>query len=234
MFGKKIILKLMLVVLTLVLLSSCKKEQSESFAYGNEADKENTIVKKSSIKDENSKPHTIGLPIKLDSSNYLVFPIQDINTNWKRSLKSSYEAESRYTGYYKNLVFQNIHTEKTHLLTNIQVRIKSYEQLYTTKREAEKIILYQLIDNFPKEKEALTYTSLYLGTTDGKIFQKISKENEQLTSLKYISETKKIYFKTLEDSNKDNELNQLDKEHIYTVSIQDFNVKEILKQYSNK
>jgi len=229
MCGKKTNAFVMLAVSLLILLTSCRQNNSE-----NSSRKSSDRPLKSSIadvkKEENAKKLTINLPVKLDSSAYLIYPIGELSTAVEnRSFKSSYKSEDRYNGYLTNLIFQNIYTDKTHFLTRNTIKIMAYEQLFNTQRVSEKIILYQVIDNFPEDEGMLTFNSLYLGTNDGKLFQKISKANEHVTDWKYIPETKKVYFKTIEDTDQNNEFNTLDKEHIYSVSLQNFKVINILK-----
>ncbi len=221
----------MLAVSLLILLTSCNQNRSESSNHGSFDNylKDSATDTKTASQKDNSKKISINLPVKLDSSSYLVYPIHELTTAQKKSFIRSYESGDWREGYLTNLIFQNIHTEKTHVLTKNTIKIEAYEQLYSSKREAEKIILYQVIDNFPKDKDSLTFKSLYLSTTDGKLFQKISTDNEHLTGWKYISETKKVYFKTIEDSDNNIKFNNADKEHIYSVSIQNFKVTEILK-----
>jgi len=229
MSGKKTIF--MLAVSLLILLSSCRQNNSENSShrsFENPLKSSVTNTNKEAEK-EDVKKLTINLPVKLDSSAYLIYPIGELSTKQSSSFKSSYRSEDRYSGYLTNIIFQNIYTDKTHFLTKNIVKITAYEQLYTTQRVSEKIILYQVIDNFPKDEDALTFKSLYLGTNDGKLFQKVSKANEHVTDWKYIPETKKVYFKTIEDTDKNNELNNTDTEHIYAVSIQDFKVINILE-----
>jgi len=214
---------LMLTVFFGILLTSCIRNNSEKLSQENLI---NEFVG-NDIKNDDFHKFITDLPIKLDSSECIIFPIHEL-TGTKRASKTSYKSRYNYENHLNNIIFQNVHTDKTHFLTTNEIKIVSYEQLYNAEREAEKIILYQVIDSFPKDKDALIFTSLYLGTNDGKLFKKISKPNHQLNGWKYISETKKIYFKTIKDSDKNNELNQLDKHSIYSVSIDNFTVKELL------
>ncbi len=226
MCGKTTTHLLMLAVFFTILLTSCNRNHSEKSNHGVII---NTL-KENETKNDGSFKLTADLPIKLDSSDYIIYPVHEL-VNSKHNSKISYKWRSGYENNLNNIIFQNIHTDKTHSLTNNKIKIISYEQLYNTKREAEKIIIYQIIDKFSKNDNELIYTSLYMSTDNGKLFKKISNSNEHLKGWKYISETKKIYFKTIEDSDKNNKFNNLDNEHIYSVSIEGFIVKELL---SNK
>jgi hypothetical protein len=216
-------IKLVLAIFFGILLASCNQNNSEKTTQGVII---NTL-EENEAKNDDSFKLTADLPIKLDSSDYIIYPVHEL-VNSKYNSKISYKWRSGYENNLNNIIFQNIHTDKTHSLTNDKIKIISYEQLYNTKREAEKIIIYQIIDKFPKNDDELIYTSLYLGTSDGKLFKKISKLNHHLKGWKYISETKRVYFKTIEDSDRNNEFNNLDNEHLYSVSIEDFIVSELL------
>jgi len=219
MFGK---IKLTLAVFSGILLVSCIKKEQKGEVIEKNLNSATVI--------DNEVDHNkffVDLPIKLDSSAYILYPVHE-STDSKSDVKISYKSRSGYENYIDNLIFQHIESEKTHVLTKNKIKIISYEQLYNLKREAEKIIVYQVIDTFYDDKESITLTSLYIGTNDGKLFKKISKSNHHLNGWKYIPESKKVYFKTIEDIDKNNTLDNSDKHNIYSVSIEDFKVKELL------
>jgi len=220
MFGR---IKFILAVFSGILLVSCTNSNQVDRSGPNNFDNTDTKDKESTVK------LTPALPIKLDSSAYIIFPIHESKESGRIS-KTSYKSRSGYENYIDNIIFQHIENEKTHLLTTDKIKIVSYEQLYNSKREAEKIMVYQIIDAFSENDEDLTLTSLYLGTNDGKLFKKISKPNHHVNSWKYISETKKIYFKTIEDIDKNNKLNSSDKHYIYSVSMGDFKMEQLLNK----
>ncbi len=67
-------------------------------------------------------------------------------------------------------------------------------------------------------------THLYLGSNDGKI----SKPTHHVSDWKYLHKLKKIFFRTIEDTDKNNKLTNTDTHAIFSVSIDDFRVTEIL------
>lgn len=217
--------KLILAVFFGILLISCNRNNSEKSVQGVIINnlKENKVIKDDSFK------LAAHLPIKLDStSNYIVFQIKTLTDN-ERDNKVSYTSRKAYNdNYLRSLIFQNIQTEQTNVLTVDKIKIISYELLYNAKNETEKVIIYQVIDTFPENEDTITLTSLYLSINNGKNFKKISAKNHHLSSWKYFPELKKVFFKTIEDSDGNNELNNLDKHYIYSVSIEDFIVKELL------
>ncbi len=211
-----------------VLLFSCKKSKRDTSNIEHFVAKND--VNDMLDKNDESLEFIADLPIKIDStSNHIVFHVNELKD--EQNDKKRYGSRKNYSAnYLKNLIFQHIKTEEINVLTAHKINIVSYEQLYNAKNESDKVILYQIIDNFPEDKETLTLTSLYLSTEDGKGFKKISLNNHDLSGWKYFPEMRKIFFKTVEDSDKNNQLNNLDKHYMYSVSIDDFKSTELLKE----
>ncbi len=223
MCGKTTTPLCMLAVFFGILLTSCNQNNLKKSTQG-------VIInnfEENKTENDQSTKLIADLPIKLDStSNYIVFQVKTLT---EKENKISYDSRKRYNDtYLRNLIFQNIQTEQTNVLTVNKISIISYEQLYNAKNETENAILYQVIDTFPEDEDAVILTSLYLSSNDGKHFKKISTKNHHLGSWEYFPELKKVFFKTIEDSDGNNKLNNLDKHHIYSVSIEDFKATELL------
>jgi len=215
-------LKLILTVFIGILLVSCTRSTQENRSIIN-----NINVVDAVDKETHTDQLVVDLPIKLDSlSDHIIFQIRNINGEPEN--KVSYNSRKNYNdNYLRNLIFQNIETEQTRVLTVDKIRIISYEQLYKANNETENVILYQIIDTFSEDDEALTLTSLYLSRNNGKSFKKVSAKNHHLSSWEYSPELHKIFFKTIEDSDSNNKLNNSDKHYIYSVSIEDFKATKL-------
>lgn len=214
MYGKHVIITSVFLV---ILMFSCKQT-------GNEIVSNDFKITQEIIGNSNKHARfNINLPIAIDSSAYIVFTVNE-NKIEKRAEKISYQKSYEY--YVDNLIFQHIETGKTQILTKKKVKLKSYEQLYTKTRIPEKVMVYEVIDTFPKDEDEQIYSSLYLGTNDGKTFKKINQSNEGLTHWIYLPETKKIYFKTISYANNNDENIYEDK--MYSVSIENYTVKQLL------
>ncbi|HBK70793.1 MAG TPA: hypothetical protein DDZ39_03900 [Flavobacteriaceae bacterium] len=226
----KLIKQIITIVFLGILLSSCKQiEKDRGIEDAFESQKE---TPSNEDKQSNEKNVFVAdLPIKIDSSsNFIVFQINEL-VEAKNKGKLKYSSRDSYKGnYLKNLIFQNMETEEMNVLTTSKINITSYEQLYNANNEAEEVILYQVIDTFSEDKEALVLSSLYLSTSDGKKFKKISLKNHQLSSWTYFPEMRKIFFKTVVDSDDNNKLDNLDKHYMYSVSLDDFKSTELLKE----
>jgi len=231
MNGKiKINLILMIIAFSGMLLSSCNqsKQDSRAIDLAKGHSDENTI----SIDQKNKEQQSFvaNLPIKIDSSsNYIVFQI-NVQSDEERKTKTEYSGRTAYNyNYLRNLIFQNIQTEEINILTTDNIEILNYQQLYKAKDITKNVILYQVIDTFSEDKDDLILTSLYLSFDSGKGFKKITLNNHHLTEWEYFPELKKIFYKTIEDSDGNNKHNNLDKYHIYSVSVEDFEARELLK-----
>jgi hypothetical protein len=68
--------------------------------------------------------------------------------------------------------------------------------------------------------------SLYTSTELGKNFTKISTDLQELVDWKHIESTNKIYFRTIEDANKNGEFDKKDKIHYHFLNLKDNKVSE--------
>ncbi len=217
MCGKNLIIASVSLV---ILMFSCKQTGNEIIS------NEFKITQETSENAKKNSGFNINLPVAIDSSAYIVFSINK-NKIEKSDEKISYRKSYDY--FVDNLIFQHKETGETQILTKKKVTLKSYEQLYTKARIPEKIMVYEVIDTFPKNEDEQIYSSLYLGTNDGKTFKKITQSNEGLTHWIYLPETKKIYFKTVSHANKNNSKDDnIYEDKIYSVSIENYSVKQLL------
>ncbi|MET2983743.1 hypothetical protein [Aureibaculum conchae] len=203
---------LMIMAFLGMLLSSCLKSTDGVSI--------NTFSEKSEEEKQTSKNLVADLPMLIDSTNYIVFSIRDNKIQERK--RGLYKSGNWYNNYLDNLIFQNIETQETHILTKKEIKIISYERLLDSLNPSLNTTLYQIIDSFPKNEKEETFTSLYLSTNDGKNFTKITKENENLHGWKYIPETNNIYFITNNDLDGNRKLNDKDGQSIHSISVNDF------------
>ena len=214
-------MKKYLTLLILILIISCTNKQPQRIVYPENQNEE--LTEKPIIIEETKDKLIAHLPQKLDSTNYIVFPINrlSINNSKTRISKVSYSS-SRYNIPLENLIFENILTGKTHQLTKEKIKILSYQQLFGKKRTSEKIIIYKVISNDSNQDGYLDnndIASLYISDSDGFNFKQLSKPNEQLLEWNYLYETKKVYFRTVEDTDKNGMFDNNDKHSLYSRSI---------------
>lgn len=209
---------LMIMAFLGMLLSSCLKST--------DGENINTFSEKSEEEKQISKNLVADLPMLIDSTNYIVFSIRDNKIQERK--RGLYKSGNWYNNYLDNLIFQNIETQETHILTKKEIKIISYERLLDSLNPSLNTTLYKVIDSFPKNETQETFTSLYLSTNDGKNFTKITKTNEHLHSWNYIVETNTIYFITKDDIDNNRKLDNKDEQSMHSVSVNDFKRVDLL------
>ena len=115
-------------------------------------------------------------------------------------------------------------------VTKERVKILSYQQLFGEKRNPEKVIIYKIISNDSNQDGHLDHndiTSLFISDSDGENFRQLSKLNEQLLEWNYLTETKKVYFRTVKDSDRNGTFDNNDKHTIYSTSINNNETKPL-------
>lgn len=215
-----------------VMIFSCQEEKAKpKVKYtGKEA--------KSLLKDT-TKLEIADLPIQFEGSNILVYAIGnltvgDINKKGSYESASSYEGvsgfhvsnsmENEITGYLQNLKFQEIGTDSLQLLTD---KIMLIERVSYVK--SNKSLVYVLADADTNQDgliDSNDIKSLYISTELGKNFTKISTELQELIDWKHVESANKIYFRTIEDANKNGEFDKKDKIHYHVVNLKDNKVSE--------
>ena len=212
--------RLVYIILVILLLSGCTKPH--------QVIQQVTAKEHEHAGDENIKL-IAELPVKIDSSDYLVFPVTALNSG-KRTSKVSYTITKYYENYYENFIFQNTKNGETHFITEKPVKIISYQQLKNENNNPDKVLIYEVIDNLrPNDPERPEITSLYLSSIDGKTFTRVSKEKHDVRNWVYIPQLKKVFFNTVVDKNNDNQFDEKDEYSTYQVSIETFKPIKILE-----
>lgn len=215
-----------------VMIFSCQEEKAKpKVKYtGKEA--------KSLLKDT-TKLEIADLPIQFEGSNVLVYAIGNLtvgNINRKGSYESTsaYEGvsgfhvsnsmENELTGYLQNLKFQEMGSDLLQVLTD---KIMLIERVSFVK--SNKTLVYVLADADTNQDgliDSNDIKSLYISTELGKNFTKISTELQELIDWKHIESANKIFFRTIEDLNKNGEFDKKDTIHYHVVNLKDNKVSE--------
>jgi len=233
------------------MISCSEKENDKKIVYDNDNKQNENIEIKDSLKSNVDSKLIAGLPFKLDSAKTKIFPIAKIKLRTeKRGITeiSSYSGSSftffaigsydnrEFNGHLDNLIFENIENGKKHLLTNNKLKIKTFGQLHKNQSIPIKKIVYEIITNDSNKDNELDendLTNLYLSGIDGENFALISKPNEDLIDWTLLDENL-LYFRTIEDSNKNGEMEENDTLHIYETNLSKMETVEILKSDLNK
>ena len=195
-------------------------------------------VDTSSVVDDRMKDTTkivvSELPIKFDSTDYLLFAIgmidlQERNGYSKIGLGSygsssngsySYFNNDQLFGDFINIVFQDKDGNERKL-TDRKLSINSVSFLRDIfERTKNGYLLYRVSDRDSNRDGKLNDSdleALYISKIDGSDFKKITRELHELYDWNLIKPDNKIFFRTLEDSNKDGDLNNKDTFHYYYI-----------------
>lgn len=173
------------------------------------------------------------LPVHMPGTKYLMFPVGDIRIydDSNRSYGStrtggqvSYAISNydRYeiTGYFENLKFQHIDSTAIRPLTDVPVQIQTVTYLGTYPKR--QIIIYTLVDS-DTNKDGKTdnndIRSLYISEMGGQGFKKLSENVQELVDWNLIEAQGRVYFRTLEDFNKNGAFDKDDRMHYFYVDL---------------
>jgi hypothetical protein len=172
------------------------------------------------------------LPILMDGTKYLIHPVGDIRVydNSKVSYGSSRTnntvsyAISNYnqyeiTGYFENLKFQHIDSTAMRPLTDKPVQIQTATYLNTmAERIKKQVLVYTLVDsdtNRDGRIDANDIRSLYISDISGRGFKKLSSDMQELIDWNIIETQNRLYFRTIEDINKNGAFDKNDMVHYH-------------------
>jgi hypothetical protein len=189
--------------------------------------------------DDTTKILVSELPIKFDSTDVLLFAIELVDLQERGGYltkigSSSYNgSEASFSnsqrdylvGNFINIVFKH-KSGQENKLTDKKIRIQSVNFLREIfRRTKQAYLLYTVYDrdtNGDKELNQSDLKAFYISNSDGTNFTKITKELHEFYDHNFIKDENRIYFRTLEDINKDGRLNNKDKFHYYYI---DFNAE---------
>jgi len=176
------------------------------------------------------------LPVHMEGTKYLIHPIGDIRVyddsnrsyGTSRTNSSVSYAISNYnrfeiTGYFENLKFQHIDSTALRPLTNKKIQIQTATYLNTiADRYKKNLLLYTLVDadtNQDGRVDANDIKSLYISDASGLGFRKLSQDVQELLDWNLIDTQGRVYFRTIEDINKNGAFDKNDKVHYHYVSL---------------
>lgn len=201
------------------LFVSCKKEEAEKpkVIY------ETTSKVKPQVVADTNQIEVADLPINMEGTNFLIHPIGVISSKGK-GFKSSSDSEQSFTvsnygeyqitGYLKNLKFQEIGKDTIYALTDKQILIETATYLKTVAdKSKQQLLVYSLADmdtNKDGKLDSNDIKSLYISTISGQKFTKLSVDFQELIDWKIIESKNLLYFRTIEDTNKNGEFDAED------------------------
>jgi hypothetical protein len=218
------------VLLLLTLLSSCKEEAVKpKVIYDSKKEKVAPKVDSTQIE-------IADLPIQMRGTKYLIHPVGDLNVYEGRS-KSSYgsttadrvsftisnTSEYEITGYLRNLKFQHIGSDSIKALTDKPVLIQTATYLRSvSERTKQQIMVYTMADDDTNKDGKLDVNdikTLYISEISGNRLTKISPDFQELIDWNLIESKNSLYFRTIEDTNKNGQFDKNDVVHYNFVDL---------------
>jgi len=212
------------------LFVSCKKEEAEK----PKVTYETTSKAKPEVVSDSNQIEVADLPINMEGTNFLIHPIGVMSGNGK-GMKSSYDSEQGFTvsnygeyqitGYLKNLKFQEIGKDTIYSLTDKQILIETATYLKTfADKSKQQLLVYSLADmdtNKDGKLDNSDIKSLYISTISGQKFTKLSADFQELIDWKIIESKNLLFFRTIQDTNKNGEFDSKDSVQYQFVNLLD-------------
>ena len=211
--------------ISVLLLVSCKEE----------IEKPKVIYDASKVGRELSKVDSTqikiaDLPIQMEGTHYLIHPVGDLSV-FEKGSKTKYGSSSvndlsftisntseyEITGYLQNLKFQKIGSDSIKALTDKPVLIQTATYLKTVSDKINKqIMVYAMMDmdtNKDGKLDVSDITTLYLSEISGEKLTKVSVDYQELIDWNLIESQNRLYFRTVEDTNKNGKFDSKDVVH---------------------
>jgi len=236
MFSNKIFY---LLCITSVLVS-CKKEETPKVIYA--AEKENVDFQKI----DSTQIKIADLPILLKGTDYMLHPIGDVrvystgNSKYgtsktkQISYKVSNYSSPEITGYLSNVMFQHKDSLDLKPLTENKMQIQSITFLDEfALKNGKKLLVYTLVDkdtNRDGKYDSNDIKALYISNANGTNFTKLTPDFQELLDWNIILDKNRLYFRSIEDINKNGEFDSNDAINYYYIDLNDSEWK--LQSYS--
>lgn len=185
------------------------------------------------------------LPIELKGLGYVLHPIGNyrvIEARTKNGYSSTYSQDrgsftiSNYrdfelTGFLTNIKVQRAENDTLVALFDKPVFIQSATFLTETGDKSNPVGVFALSDldtNKDGKLDGNDVKTLYLGTLDKSKMQKICSDFHEMIDWNYLPTLQRLYFRSIEDTNKNGAFDKDDSVHYYYVSLQhkDWEVNE--------
>ncbi len=172
------------------------------------------------------------LPVQMDGTSVLLHPIGEFtvlggkgkySSGGKESFRVSNYGEYEITGYLSNLKFQEVGSDSLKVLTDKPVMIEriTYLKSYAdaTKKQFLVYVLVDMDSNKDGKLDSSDIKDLYISSITGDGFVKLSIDFQELIDWNVIESQNRLYFRTIEDSNKNGAFDSDDKVHYQFVDL---------------
>lgn len=218
-------LHIALLGITVLLLASCKEDSEKPKVTYDGSNKGKTIVKTDA-----ASIAIADLPIQMQGTDYLIHPVGDLSIR-EKGIKTRYGSssvndlsftisnygENEITGFLQNLKFQRIDSDSIKALTDKPVLIQTATYLKSVSdRTKNQIMVYTMVDmdtNKDGKLDTGDIKALYISQISGDKFTKISPDFQELIDWNLIESKNCLYFRTVEDTNKNGQFDKMDVVH---------------------
>ncbi|MCK8141227.1 hypothetical protein MW871_04910 [Flavobacterium sp. I-SCBP12n] len=217
--------------IAVLLLASCKEEvEKPKVTY------DQTAKAKDPVRTDSSQIQIADLPIQMDGTDYLLHPVADLSIR-EKGIKARYGSsnvndlsftisnygEFEITGYLQNIKFQKIDSDSIRKLTDKPVLIQTATYLKSVADKTNNhVMVYTMVDmdtNKDGKLDTSDIKALYLSDISGERFTKISTDFQELIDWKLITSKNRLYYRTVEDTNKNGEFDKNDAVNYYYIDL---------------
>jgi hypothetical protein len=222
-----------ILILALLMMVSCKNEEQLKPKVTYVESKTNVVPKV-----DTTQIRIADLPILMEGTHYLLHPIGEVRV-YDGSSRGSYGSSStskmsyaisnynrfEITGYLQNIHFQHVDSTTVKPLTDRAVVIQTATYLNTTAEKTKKqILVYTIADldtNKDMKLDANDIKSLYISEISGAGFQKLTPDFQELIDWNLVEAKSRLYFRSIEDTNKNGGFDKEDTVFYYYVNLLD-------------
>lgn len=221
-------------VFSVVLFFSCKgQEEKPKVIYKDEVE---TPEQQDVVKEKTEDIRIADLPLVIGNSSYLIHPVGEVRVYASPSKYGTSKVNqfsytvSNYvpfeiTGYLENLMFQHKDSLEIRPLTNKKIQIQSVVYLNTIAEKLKKnILVYNVFDadtNRDGKIDSNDIKTLYISKSSGKEFKKLSPYLQELLDWTVIDVQNRLYFRTIEDINKNGAFDKNDNINYFYIDLTD-------------
>lgn len=220
-----------IVIIALLVMVGCKDEEQQKPKVTYEESKT-----KVEPKIDTTQIRIADLPIQMDGTDFLLHPIGDVRVydgNSKGSYGSSSTNRVSYaisnynrfeiTGYLQNIHFQHVDSTNVRPLSNKSLVIQTATYLNTiADKTKNQILVYTIADldtNKDSKLDANDIKSLYISEISGGNFVKLTPDFQELIDWSLVESKKRLYFRAIEDTNKNGGFDKDDAVFYYYVDL---------------
>lgn len=220
-----------------VVFVSCKEEAEKPKVIYEDASKD-----RSEVKTVAEKILVADLPVQMEGTSVLLYPIGEFSvsdgsskTKYSSSERASFTisnaSENEITGYLSNFKFQQIGSDSLKVLTDKPVLIERVTYLKSIADKTKKQFLIYVLEDMDSNKDGKIdendIKNLYISNIDGSNFKKLSVDLQEFIDWNVIETQNRLYFRTIEDINKNGAFDKADKVHYQYVDLLDKELKVV-------